>query len=264
MTMAFFLSKLLPLLVYPLGLVWILLLAALALQKRLSWQRTALWLAFALIWLGGNSWVSAALTRALEWRYLPPEDLPRAPVIVVLSGVTFPAEYPRSTVEISGGGDRVIYAAYLYHQGVAPHVLVSGGNVPLVGTGSTDAEDMALLLEMLGVPREAVWLETRSRNTAENARYSWEFLAERGIIRIVLVTSARHMPRAVKLFERQGFEVIPAPTDYSVTRASWERLWAPDWGAQFLRLFPTVSNLNRTTGALKELLGIAYARLTNE
>jgi len=256
---AFFFSKLLPLLVYPLGLVWILLLVALGLQKKPAWQRAALWLAFALIWLGGNGWISAALTRTLEWQYLPPETLPSAPVIVVLSGVTQPAQYPRSTVEISGGGDRVIYAAHLYRQGVAPRLLVSGGNVPLVGTGSTDAEDMATLLEMLGVPREAIWLETRSRNTAENARYSWEFLSAKGIRRIVLVTSAQHMPRAVRLFERQGFEVIPAPTDYSVTRVSWDQLWAADWGAQFLRLFPTAGNLSRTTSALKEFFGMAVS-----
>lgn len=260
----FFLSKFIPLLIYPLGLVWILVAAALALRKRPAWGRAALWLALVVIWVGGNTWVATALTRALEWRYLPPQEMPQAPVIVVLSGVTYPPDYPRSTVEISGGGDRLIYAAQMYHQGVAPHVLLSGGEVPLVGEDVSGAEDMAELLRLMGVPAEAIWLETRSRNTAENALNSARLLREKGIRQIVLVTSARHMPRAVKLFEAQGLDVTPAPTDYSVTQASWENLWHADFATQFLRLFPTAGNLNRTTGALKELLGIVYAQLMNQ
>lgn len=257
----FFLSKLIPLFIYPVGLMWILLLLALWLRKHPGWQRTAVLSALAFLWVGGNTWVTDSLTRALEWQYLPPETLPHAEVIVLLSGGTQPAQYPRSTVEVGGSGDRVIYAAHLYHQGAAPYILASGGNVPLVGPDTTESEDMAVLLDMLGVPEDAIWLEKSSRNTAENAHYSWEFLAEKGIERIILVTSAKHMPRAVRIFEAQGFEVIPAPTDYSITEASWQQLWTPNFAAQLINFFPTASNLSGTTGALKEYLGMLFYAL---
>ncbi len=254
----FFLSKFIPLFIYPVGLMWILLLLALGLRKRPGWQRMTIIVTIALIWIGGNTWVADSLTRALEWQYLPSEETPHAEVIVLLSGGTEPAQYPRNIVEVNGSGDRVIYAADLYHQGAAPNILASGGSVPLVGPDTTESEDMAVLLAMLGVPTDAIWLEKISRNTDENAQFSWEFLSEKDIETIILVTSARHMPRAVRLFEAQGFDVIPAPTDYNITAASWQQLWEPNFVAQLFNFFPTASNLSSTTGTIKEYLGILY------
>jgi len=69
------------------------------------------------------------------------------------------------------------------------------------------------------------------------------------------------MPRAVHIFEAQGFEVIPAPTDYSITEASWQQLWSPNLAAQLINFFPTASNLSGTTGALKEYLGMLFYTL---
>ena len=58
------------------------------------------------------------------------------------------------------------------------------------------------------------WLEERSRTTWENAVYSAEMLKAAGIRRIVLVTSAAHMPRSRWCFEQQGLEVIAAPVGF--------------------------------------------------
>jgi len=177
--LTFFLSKFIPLFIYPVGLMWILLLLALWLRKRPGWQRAAMVIAIALLWIGGNTWVADSLARALEWQYFPPETLPHAEVIVLLSGGTQPAQYPRSTVEVGGSGDRVIYAAHLYHQGAAPYILASGGNVPLVGPDTTESEDMAVLLDMLGVPDDAIWLEKSSRNTAETLTIAGNFWSKK-------------------------------------------------------------------------------------
>ncbi|MBC8507554.1 MAG: YdcF family protein [Anaerolineales bacterium] len=251
-----FISKFLPLFIYPLGLTWILLVLALVLRKKPVWQKAAITLSIVLIWSGGNTWVSSSLKRSLEWQYLPPEEFPKVEVILILSGGTHAAIYPRSTVEVGGAGDRVIYGAYLYHQGVAPYLLVSGGTVPYLGESVPASERMTELLIMLGVPDDAIWKENISRNTYENALYSHEFLQEKDIDRIVLVTSAFHMPRSVMLFEEQGFEVIPGPTDYSITEESWQRLWEPDFLTQVFNFFPTASNLSNTTHSLKEYLGL--------
>ncbi len=260
--MFIFLSKFLPNLVYPVGLTFSLLALAVVFHHRIRWVKAAVILALVILWIGGNSWVAKSLIRSLEWRYLPPEELPQAEVIVILGGGTESAQYPRQIVEVNGAGDRVLYAAWLYHQGVAEKLLLTGGYIPWLGNHTTSpAEEMATLLEMLDIPEKALLLESRSLNTYENALYSRRILEQEGISRIVLVTSAFHMPRAVALFEHQGFEVVPAPVDYAVTQARWEALWSPNLPSLLLNLLPSAGNLENTTVALKEYLGILIYHL---
>jgi uncharacterized SAM-binding protein YcdF (DUF218 family) len=256
-----FLSKFLPPLVYPLGLACILILVALLLARRVAWQRAVLILALCFLWLGSNNWVAMSLARSLEWRYLPPEEVPEVEVIVLLGGGTFPAEWPRATVEVNGAGDRVLYTAFLYRQGKVKRVLVSGGLIDWVARPSTPAQDMAALLEMMGVPAQALWLQPDSRNTYEDALYSAQLLKDHGILRVLLVTSAGHMPRAVKLFQAQGIEVVPLPTDYTVTQAEWEQITEPDLRVQILNLLPNAENLAMTSRVLKEYIGILVYEL---
>lgn len=256
-----FLSKFVPLFIYPLGLACFLLIAALV-PKHPYRQRIFILSALMLLWLGGNRWVAYSLNRSLEWRYLPPPEMPSAEVIVVLGGGTEAPSYPRPSVEINGAGDRVLYAARLYKEGKAPHLLLSGGYITwLSQRGSTPAEEMANLMALMGIPHDALWLQTQSQNTYEDALYSSAMLREKGIKRIILVTSAQHMPRAVALFQHQGLEVIPAPTDFNVTQADWEELFEPNLAAQLIGLLPTADNLKMTTSSLKEYLGILIYHL---
>ncbi len=265
--MFIFLSKLLPPLVYPLGLSCLLIILAMATYKHIQWQRLLLILAVVLLWASSTRLVSFALVRSLEWRYLPPPELSAnqpgaaAEVIVLLGGATDSALYPRQTAEVNGAGDRVIYAAYLYKHGKASHILVSSGSIEWMGAEESPANDMQQLLEMLGVPREAVWLEDTSLNTYENAVNCKKILAEKDIQRIILVTSAMHMPRSVALFEAQGLEVIPAPTDYNVTAAHWKTLSAPNLATQLINILPSADNLATVTAALKEYIGLIVYRL---
>jgi uncharacterized SAM-binding protein YcdF (DUF218 family) len=258
--MFLYLSKILPPFIYPLGLVCLLILLAIVI-RRTKWQVPVLVAALALLFLGSNRLVALGLASSLEWRYLPQQPLPKADVIVVLGGGTQSQQYPRQTVEVDGAGDRVIYVASLYHQGVADHLLLSGGQIDWLSTGDASAEDMATLLALMGVPRQAMWLETTSRNTYENAVNSRAMLGPMGIRRILLVTSASHMPRSVALFEKQGFEVIPAPTDFTATRAEWDRLKSGGVGTWLLATLPSVENLSLSTRMLKEYIGMLVYRL---
>lgn len=261
-----FLSKFLPPFVYPLGIVIFLILVSIFLYKKTRWQRASLILALVILIIFSNRWTAAWLTRSLEWRYLPPPELsedrlqanktPVADVIVVLGGGTESFQFPRPSVEVNGAGDRVLYAAYLYKQGAASHLLLSGGRINWLEPGDSPAQDMASLLTLMGVPEEALWLEPRSQNTSENAVEAYRLLSPKGIQRIILVTSAAHMPRAVGLFEQQGFEVLPAPTDYNMTQEDWENLTHANLVTQIYNLIPSAPNLSSVTSSLKEYLGM--------
>jgi uncharacterized SAM-binding protein YcdF (DUF218 family) len=164
-------------------------------------------------------------------------------------------------VEVNGAGDRLLYTAFLYQQGKAERILVSGGLIDWIARPNTPAQDMAALLEMMGVPAQALWLQSDSRNTYEDALYSARMLKDNGILRVLLVTSAGHMLRAVKLFQAQGIEVIPLPTDYTVTQAGWEQMTKPDLRVQILNLLPNAENLAMTSRVLKEYIGILVYEL---
>lgn len=258
-----FLSKFLPPLVYPLGLIFFLLILALIIRRTKPRLQTAiLIITLAILVISSNRWVASSLVRSLEWQYLPAETLPQVEAIVVLGGGTESAQYPRPAVEINGAGDRVIYAARLYKQGLAPRVLVSGGNITwLSGRTMTPADEMDDLLQLMGVPQEAIVLQPKSQNTYEDAAFTAEMLHEMGIERVILVTSAMHMPRSVGLFQKQGIEVIPAPADYSVTEASWANLMSLQPESFLVNILPNASALSATTNALKEYIGMFIYRL---
>jgi uncharacterized SAM-binding protein YcdF (DUF218 family) len=256
------LSKILPLFVYPLGLITILLLLAVLLKRQPRRQNVVLLMALLLIFVTGNSWVPQVLARSLERQYMPLKAVPHAQAIVVLGGSTETPVSPRSMVEVNGAADRLIYAARLYHQGSAPVILVSGGSINWLDSRTISAaEEMVVVLGWLGVPEEDIWLQTESRNTYEDALYSTQILVEQDVEHILLVTSAMHMPRSVALFEKQGLEITPAPTDYSLTDADWENLTSPNLGTQIIHLLPNIGNVGTTTAVLKEYLGMLVYRL---
>lgn len=261
--MLLFLSKFLPLFIYPLGLACIFLLLALILRRYRSWQTAIIVVAFALLWLGGNRLVTMAVVMPLERQYLPPAQLPDKGVAVVLGGATRTNSYPRPIPEITEAGDRLLYAAWLYKQGKAAHILLSGGNAPQSGLAGTppEAEMMASVLGIMGVPKEALWLESRSRNTEENATESRKLLDQQGVHAIMLVTSALHMPRAVRLFAQQGLQVIPAPTDFMVTDDDWRYYTQPSLDVQLMNLLPSAADLDLTSRAIKELLGALFYQI---
>ena len=251
-----FLSKLLPLFVFPVGLACLLLVVALAWKR--AWRLLVV-LALVVLWVGSNRYVAYALVRSLETRYPALDGAPLADAIVVLGGGTRSGDPPRPMTEVNEAGDRLLYAAKLYADGAADVVLVTGGSIEwLQPEGiAPEANDMSALMQLLGVPNEALWLETASRNTYENALYSRQMLAKEGLNDILLVTSAMHMPRSVPLFVAQGLRVTPAPTDFLVSDAEWQHLWRGGPLATLINLLPNVEYLTYTTRCLKAYIGHA-------
>jgi uncharacterized SAM-binding protein YcdF (DUF218 family) len=251
-----FLSKLLPQFFYPIPLVCFILIFSILLNHKTRLRNFVVVVAIIILLVAGNRWVALSIAQSLEWRYQPAETIPSAEVIVVLGGATEPAESPRSGVEVNDAADRMIYAAKLYHQNKAPIILLSGGSIAWEERKSSPAEEMAEIMEMLGVAKKDMWLDLDSRNTYENALFAHRILEKKGVKRIILVTSAMHMPRSAGLFIHQGFDVIPAPTDYSVTEKDWRDFSEGKIEKKILSLFPSASYLSMTTNALKEYLGM--------
>ncbi len=253
--MFLFVSKLLPLFFYPLGLSCLLLLIAfLLLWKRPRLAAIPIAMAFLILLLGSNAGISSTLARSLEFQNLS-ANLPNADAIVVLGGCTEPALYPRPWVELTEAGDRVLYAAKLYRDGKAPRLILSGGRIDWRRSGKSESEDMATLMESMGVPRSAMLQDPNSLNTRENAVNVKQIMETQGIRRVLLVTSAMHMPRSLMIFKKLGMNVIAAPTDFTTTQADPQQPNTLE--ANVLDALPDADHLRRTSRALKEYVGIA-------
>lgn len=253
--MFLYLSKLLPLFFYPLGLACISLVVALVtLRKRPRVATFAIAASLVLLLFCSNAWVAKYFVRSLEWQNIAPAELPNAEAIVVLGGATKSAFPPRPTVDLSEQGDRVIYAAQLYRQKKAPLIILSGGRIDWRGSGASESADMANILTSIGIPAEALIQEPDSLNTYQNAVNVKKILQSRGISKVLLVTSAMHTPRSLKIFQRQGIDVIPAPTDFLVSNGELNELGSSPKAA-ILNLLPDTNNLHQFTNALKEYVG---------
>ena len=175
------------------------------------------------------NWVLAGRLER-DYPIRPAEAYPSAGAIVLLGGgVAAPPDgcdavgvYPH----LRDGANRAWFAAALWHAGRAPLVLPTG-----VGTDRSDGA----FLRALGVPDAAVVIENEARNTEENARRTATLLAARGVTNALVVTSAIHMRRAMKMFRRYapGLVVVPAPCDHVVLGGKDQRPWlkyVPDFG----------------------------------
>ncbi|MDJ0674483.1 MAG: YdcF family protein [Calothrix sp. MO_167.B42] len=259
--MFLYLSKLLPLLFYPLGLACISLIVALVMLGRRP-RIAAFCITFSLVLLlvSSNGWVSKFFVRSLEWQNIPPAELPTAEAMVVLGGATKSAFPPRPGVDLSEQGDRVIYAAQLYRQQKAPLIILSGGRIDWRGGGTAESTDMAAILTSLGIPKQAIIEEPNSLNTYQNAVNVSKIIEAKGIKKVLLITSAMHMPRSLLIFKKQGMDVIPAPTDFLVSEGEIQELGNTPKAA-ILNLMPNTDNLHQFTITLKEYLGMLIYRL---
>ena len=255
-------SKILVVAAKPLTVVCVLLgLALVPRLVRAGASRLLAGAALAVLLVSSCGPVSRSLGRGLEWRYPTLAPGARAPAIVLLGGGTLPVVPPRQRVEVSDAGDRLLYAAALFREQRAPLIVIAGGRLDASGELGPEADGIASLLGDLGVPPAAILSESVSRNTEENAIEVKRLLDPLGISRILLVTSALHMPRAVALFRAQGFDVVPAPTDFAVVERHWPKSVAGWLWEAFFDLAPDATSLAYTDQVIHERLGLAVAML---
>jgi uncharacterized SAM-binding protein YcdF (DUF218 family) len=246
----YFAYKLASLFILPLGcaLVSMLVAGVLVIRGRRRMACALMVLAGSWLWFWSVPVVSDAIRGSLEaqFPFRAAADFPKADAIVLLGGGVAGAAFEgRNAPDLLAGADREWFAAQLYRAGKAPVVIVSAGQTPGQRT-EPDAQGSATFLRALGVPASALVLETLSRNTLENARFVEQKLVAMGARHVLLVTSAYHMPRSVRLFAGSQASITPAASDHEVITADFT----------VLRLMPTANALNRSTDAIKEYLGI--------
>jgi uncharacterized SAM-binding protein YcdF (DUF218 family) len=223
-------------------------------KRGARWDRARIgrgvaWAAWLTLWLLSTPWIASSMAR---WIGSAPRDLradlegstPEQRAMVVLASGIYPPEHgvPAMARLSESGLERCVGAAGVYHAHGFRWVIVSGRHPR--GGRTELAGGMADLLAALGVPRERILLEPDSTDTRENALNSTRMIRDLHVDKVVVVTSALHMPRAQWLFERAGLTVIPAPT----------RLDPPPAPGIF-RLLPSALALQRSQRVVHELIG---------
>lgn len=253
--MFFYAAKIFWLFAAPLNLALILLLlgliALVLARRRLAFLAAGA--AFAILTLSAWTTLGALLLQPLEDRFARPDEVPESVdgIIVLGGGLESRVNTARGGHELSASGDRFVEAAILARRFPRARVVVSGGSGSILAGEEAEADSIARLLTSLGVERERLILEDRSRDTWENAVYSHELAEPLEGETWLLVTSAFHMPRAVGIFRKVGFPVVPWPADYMTTGTE-----APGLGGANV-----VDALDRTTIAVREWVGLAAYRL---
>jgi uncharacterized SAM-binding protein YcdF (DUF218 family) len=238
--------------------VWLAAIAAMWIGRR----RLALALSiigFAGLWLGSLPVVADALGSELESqnRALLPQDTPSADAILVLGGALVAAQPPeRPNFVLGESSTRILHAAALYRAGKAKWIVVAAGNRPGHMRQQIEADAIAEFLMQLGVPDSAIKRERASRTTRENAANVKPLLEALGAHRVLLVTSAMHMPRALKTFE-----TVWGPTDIQLVPAVTDVRVVPRTGAGLRMWLPSLEALLSVTKSLKEFAGMAVVAI---
>lgn len=221
-------------------------------SRRPRWGLRLAWVAWGLHWLFATPRFAFWILGALE---APPVDVAAALgdvpadrcVMVVLTGGTMTP--PPSTrawrPELLAGSSlpRAIGAARVFHERPVGRVIVTGRAEPWQYPDHT-ASAMADVMAAFGVPRERVIIDPLARDTRQNALFSGAIARGLGAEKIVVVTSALHVPRAVREFERIGIPVVAAPVDHR--HEDQEGLDS---------LLPAISAMQLTGQVIHELLG---------
>ncbi len=202
------------------------------------------------LWTLSVGFVADLLSKLVEypWQRIDEISAPTADAIVVLSGGGRPQAPGKSNIYEWGDPDRYFAGISLFQKGKAPKLFFTGGTTP----HGKDFKDEGTLYKehaiSLGIPFDAISITNKVVNTAQEAVEIRRNLNQiNSSSEILLVTSAFHMKRAKKLFERKGFLVHPFPVDFKTSKTSrWQSPY--QW-------IPNSESLNRSSLALRELLG---------
>ncbi len=196
--------------------------------------------------------VSKKLIQTLEIDYQPTKisEINNADAIVVLSGMTRSNKNIENIdFEFNEAVDRIIAGIKLFKIGKAPTLILTGGKLPW-SIGKPEGEYLKEFAINNGIPEKDILITENVQNTDQEARSIKKLLPEDDK-KIILVTSAFHMVRAVKVFEAANISLIPFPVDYKQTSSTFTSM----------DLIPSAYSLYETYFFMREMIGRFYYNL---
>lgn len=251
--MFFILSKILFFLLIPFWWIVILLVVR-ALIRNAKWKKILGVLAIVISILFTNPYLYREAN--LSWQPTP-VDQPTDKTYeagILLGGMV---GYDKNDRGYFGdNADRFIQTANLYHQGIIKKIIVTGGKGSIKQKEPAEATYLHTQLLANGIKEQDIIVESRSRNTYENAVYTKQITDSMHLATpFVLITSAQHMKRSISVFNKAGFQCIPYPCDYK----SIPQEWTIDNS-----LVPKIRLLNDWSFFIKEIVGLYVYRLTGK
>ena len=239
-----YLHKILPLFILPIMLFIIVILIGLIKNKK-----KLVYIAVGILYIISTPIFSKNFFKLVEGTdYRKPiRKIDSADAIVVLSGMLEINEQADSNYLEWGDPDRFFGGIALFKAGKAQKLVFTGGKMPWDKATKTEGDVLKEYAVSNGIPSDKILVTKDVENTAEEAVAVQELINANE--KIILVTSAYHMYRAKRLFEKQGFKIISYDVDYKVAGNS--RL-------NILDFFPNTGNLQLTETGVRELMGRLY------
>lgn len=251
--MFFWLSKIFWLFAAPSSLLLILIGSA-VICRMLSWRIAARRLVMAagiLFLLVGIFPLQNILVRHLEDQY-PRGGWPARVdgVLILGGGLDWRVLRSRGVPAVEPGSGRLIGGYEIARRYPKAKVIFAGGSSEITAASLSEADGARHFFRRVGMEPGRLILEQRSRNTYENILMARDIARPQQGQVWLLATSAMHMPRAMGVARKLGWEMQPWPTDYI----------SPTTG--MFGLFEYTRNLNRADSAVREAVGLMVYRLT--
>lgn len=198
--MIFILSKILILILKPFIWVLVILIFAIATRDKRK-RRKCLITALILLLFFSNNALIGKITQWYEPDYPPKQKYDVGIVLGGFSGIN----KRNNEILFAASGDRLFQAIKLYKQGEIAKILISGGSGNLIDKQVKEADLVIAYLKQIGIPQGDILLENQSRNTIENARFSFQMIRKiKPNAKVLVITSAWHIPRSKLIFDKQA------------------------------------------------------------
>ena len=235
-----YLHKILPLFLMP--IIVVILLIVIGLYKK---RNSLIYFTIALLYMLSTPIFSDAFFKLVERNQYRKSitSIEQADAIVVLSGMLSIHEIDGEEYIDWGDPDRFFGGVELMKAGKAPNLIFTGAKMPWGKSSRTEGAVLTDYSIEYGISPDQIFISGPVTNTVDEAIAVKKMTLGN---KIILVTSAFHIPRAQMLFENEGFEVVPYPVDFKSLTA--DSLTAMDY-------LPNAQSLSKTELGMRELMG---------
>ena len=242
-----YLHKILPLIASPLFLIFFLIILGTIIKSKKITLFGVVILIFCSLPI-----ISNKLIHYLEKDYTLQDAsaINNADAIVVLSGMIKTIKVDdKLKYEFGGAVDRILSGIDLFKNNKASLLILTKGQVPW-SLGIPEGEYLKEFAVKFGVPKESILLTDNVQNTDQEAK-SVKKLLNSNDVKVILITSAFHMPRAKKVFEASNIKVIPFAVDFKSSNIK----------LTFMGFIPSANSFSTTSFFVKEIIGRLYYKL---